>query len=286
MDKIEIKGKNAYYIDSTTAEIDLQTFGIHAVIDIEDIMLAMEYKWSVRRRTVVSRIGSTKILALRRYLLDIHDPNRTVVHSDGNVYNCRRKNLLIIPRGDLPKYTAHAKRNLVGQHHVPTSDIPEGSTKGLSYNPMSIIGDEYNPKHYGIFTPLEWLGGDRYRCTVPSVIHYRGKFVYTLGIMDVTLWDLYSELDKRYNKYSNKFVKGHPKHDTLIDDHTLFKGKQLIADVKPERYKSVEPGPRPEPDSWYESGKYVVYHRMKLRIVDKKWIEKHLDPAFWGEGGI
>jgi len=281
MDKIEVKGKNLYYIDNKTAEIKIEDTGVHAVIDLEDIMFAMEYKWVVKRRTITTRLQNKSTKTLKRHLLGIHDPNIFVVHRDGNIYNCCRENLKTIPRGDLNKYTAHARRDLVGQVRVKAEDIPEESVKGLSYNESAPIG-----YHFGVFTPLEWLGGDRYRCSTPEWVMFRGKFIQTIGIMDVTLKDMYNELERRYNKNSNKFVKGHPKHDVLIDDHTLFKGKQLIADLKPETYKSAEPGPRPEPDSWYESGKYVVYHRMKLKVVDKRWIEEHLDPAFWGEGGI
>ena len=281
MNKIEVKGKNLYYIDNKTAEIDLELAGPKAVIDLEDVMFAMEHKWQLYRRKVITRAVNRCILPLKRHLLDARDPNIFVVHRDGDIFNCRRENLRTIPRGHLNKYSPLAKRDLVGQGRTRPEDIPEESQQGLSYNESAPIG-----YHFGVFTPLEWLGDDRYRCSTPEWVMFRGKFIQTIGIMDVTLKDMYNELERRYNKNSNKFIKGHPKHDVLIDDHTLFKGKQLIADLKPETYKSAEPGPRPEPDSWYESGKYVVYHRMKLRVVDKRWIEEHLDPSFWGEGGI
>ena len=282
MNKIEIKSKNIYYINSTTAEIDLSLGGPpYAIIDIEDILYAMEHVWTLKRRTVTTKLPNKSTMALKRYLLDVKDPNIFVVHRDGNVFNCRRDNLLTMPRGDLNKYKALAKRNIAGQTRAKADAIAPKSTSGLSYNPSAPIG-----YHFGQFTPLEHLGNGMYRCSTPETVTYHGKLVKTVGLMDVSVTDLYNELERRYNKGSNKFVKGHPKHDKLINKDTLFKGRQLIADVKPEKHKSVEPGPRPEPDAWYESGKYVVYEKMKLKVVDKRWIEEHSDPEFWEKGEI
>ena len=277
---IEVKGKNIYYIDNKTAEIDLELGGEpRAVIDIEDIMFAMEHKWQLYRHRVITRGTYKRILPLTRYLLELKDPNMFAVHADGNKFNCRRNNIVIIPRGQLSKYVPLAKRNIIGQTRVKAEDIPETSTNGLSYNTSAPIG-----YRFGEVLPLEYIGDGLYLCSVPATMYIGNRFVKTSGMKRLTITELYSQIK---HMWGIRYKKGHPKENVYINYNTLFKGKELIADLKPMKFHAfVEKYKPPEPEFWYESGDYVVESERGERVVDKKWIENHIDPVLWGEGGI
>ena len=280
MSRIEVKGKNTYYIDNKTADIDLELGGEpRAVIDIEDIMLAMEYKWILKRRTVTTRLETKSTRALKRYLLEVDDPNDCVVHLDGNVFNCRRGNLLRIPRGDIHKYKTLATRNLIGQTRTKAEDIPETSVNGLSYNTSAPIG-----YRFGEVLPLEYIGDGLYLCSVPATMYIGNRFVKTSGMKHLTITELYAQIK---HMWRIRYKKGHPKENVYLNYNTIFKGPELIADLKPMKFHAfVERYKPPEPEFWYESGDYVVESERKEKVVDKKWIENHIDPVFWGEGGI
>lgn len=89
---IEDKDKNIAYIvlyDSEQKEI------ARAIIDLEDVAKIKNYKWTFRKKLFVAHVPySGKERKLAYYLIDDIE-GKTIYYKNGNVLDCRKKNITI-----------------------------------------------------------------------------------------------------------------------------------------------------------------------------------------------